>query len=185
MARGQTGSQRPPASGTSSHGYGWWMPRRATPSHVRRRYFLVLQARGRRLASCCAHCFAGQRLALVGRTLVQVTKVAKTGSQLIVILSLAGVSTRCAERAGPCARSAPGVPDHRLRARPEQYRELRHLLRLWRLRAVAYSDPGCAGRLAAVQEAVRSGRRDGTPIEDVVPDWDEKVPSAQRRRAGG
>jgi hypothetical protein len=69
--------------------------------------------------------------------------------------------------------------------RPEQYRELHHRLRLWRLRAVAYSDPGCAGRLAAVQEAVRSGRRDGTPIEDVVPDWDEKVASAQRRRAGG
>ena len=69
--------------------------------------------------------------------------------------------------------------------RPEQYRELHHLLRLWRLRAVAYADPGYAGRLAAMQEAVRSGRQDGTPIEDVVPDWDEKVAAAQRRRAGG
>jgi Family of unknown function (DUF6247) len=68
--------------------------------------------------------------------------------------------------------------------RPEQYRELHHLLRLWRLRAVAYSDPGYADRLAAMQAAVRSGGRDGTPIEDVVPDWDEKV-AAQRRRAGG
>ncbi len=68
--------------------------------------------------------------------------------------------------------------------RPEQYRELHHLLRLWRLRAVAYSDPGYADRLAAMQAAVRSGRRDGTPIEDVVPDWDEQV-AAQRRRAGG
>jgi Family of unknown function (DUF6247) len=36
--------------------------------------------------------------------------------------------------------------------RPEQYRELHHLLRLWRLRAVAYSDPGYETRLQAVQE---------------------------------
>jgi hypothetical protein len=69
--------------------------------------------------------------------------------------------------------------------RPEHYRELHHLLRLWRLRAVAFSDPGYAGRLAAMQEAARSARRDGTPIEDVVPEWDEKVAAAQRRRAGG
>jgi hypothetical protein len=66
--------------------------------------------------------------------------------------------------------------------RPEHYRELHHLLRLWRLRAVAYSDPGYAGRLAAMRATVRSGGRDGTPIEDVVPDWDEKVASAQRQR---
>jgi hypothetical protein len=68
--------------------------------------------------------------------------------------------------------------------RPEQYRDLHHLLRLWRLRAVTYSDPGYADRLAAMQEAVRSGRRDGTLIEDVVPDWNERVTAAQRRRAG-
>jgi hypothetical protein len=69
--------------------------------------------------------------------------------------------------------------------RPEQYRELHHLLRLWRLRAAAYSDPGYEARLQAVQDAVRSGRRDGTPIEEVVPDWDELVAAAQRRHAGG
>ena len=69
--------------------------------------------------------------------------------------------------------------------RPEQYRELHHVLRLWRLRAVAYSDPGYEARLRAMQEAVRTGRRDGTPIEQVVPDWDAKVAAAQRRRAGG
>jgi Family of unknown function (DUF6247) len=69
--------------------------------------------------------------------------------------------------------------------RPEQYRELHHLLRLWRLRAVAYSDPGYEARLQAMQEAVRSGRRDGTPIEQIVADWEEKVAVAQRRRAGG
>jgi hypothetical protein len=68
--------------------------------------------------------------------------------------------------------------------RPEHYRELHHLLRLWRLRAVAYSDPGYEARLQAMREAVRTGRRDGTPIEEVVPDWDERV-AAARRRAGG
>jgi hypothetical protein len=69
--------------------------------------------------------------------------------------------------------------------RPEYYREFHHLLRLWRLRAAAYSDPGFEARLAAMQQAVRTGRRDGTPIEDVVPDWDEKVAAAKRRRAVG
>jgi hypothetical protein len=37
------------------------------------------------------------------------------------------------------------------------YRQLHDVLRLWRLTAAAQSDPGFAGRLAAVQEAVRSG----------------------------
>jgi Family of unknown function (DUF6247) len=68
--------------------------------------------------------------------------------------------------------------------RPEYYRELHHLLRLWRLRVVAYSDPGYEARLQAMREAVRTGRRDGTPIEEVVPDWNERV-AAARRRAGG
>jgi hypothetical protein len=69
--------------------------------------------------------------------------------------------------------------------RPEQYRELHHLLRLWRLRAVAYSDPGYEARLQAVRDGARAGRRDGTPIEELVPDWEERVAAAQRRRAGG
>jgi hypothetical protein len=68
--------------------------------------------------------------------------------------------------------------------RPEQYRQLRQLLRLWRLRAVAFSDPGYEARRQAVAEAVRTGRR-GTPIEELVPDWDERVAAAGRRRAGG
>ena len=68
--------------------------------------------------------------------------------------------------------------------RPEHYHELHHLLRLWRLRAAAYSDPGYESRLQAMQDAVRIGRRDGTPIEEVVPDWAERV-AASRRRAGG
>jgi hypothetical protein len=65
--------------------------------------------------------------------------------------------------------------------RPEHYRQLHDLLRLWRLRAVAYSDPGFDARL----EDARSGVSDGTPIEDIVPGWAEKVEAAQRRRAAG
>jgi len=66
--------------------------------------------------------------------------------------------------------------------RPEHYHELHHMLRLWRLRAAAYSDPGFATRLEAVQGAVRADRREGTPIDEVVPDWGERV-AASRRRA--
>lgn len=68
--------------------------------------------------------------------------------------------------------------------RPEHYRDLHQLLRLWRLRAVAYSDPEYEVSLAAMQDAIRSGRRDGTPIEEIVPDWDEKVAAAKQRRTG-
>jgi hypothetical protein len=67
---------------------------------------------------------------------------------------------------------------------PEQYRQLHHLLRLWRLSAIVLSDPGYETRRQAVEEAVRTGRR-GTPIEEIVPDWDERVAAAGRRRAGG
>jgi hypothetical protein len=68
--------------------------------------------------------------------------------------------------------------------RPELYGELRRLLRLWRLRAATYSDPGYESSLQAVREAVAAGRRDGTPIEEVVPDWDERVAAARRHAAG-
>jgi hypothetical protein len=64
--------------------------------------------------------------------------------------------------------------------RPEQYRHLHHVLRLWRLRAVAYSDPGYEVRL----ESARVGSDDWTPVEEVVPDWADRVAAAQRRRAG-
>jgi hypothetical protein len=54
----------------------------------------------------------------------------------------------------------------------EGYRALHDLLRLWRLTAVAYSDPGFEARIESVQEAVRTGSLEGTvPIEDIVPDW--------------
>ena len=68
--------------------------------------------------------------------------------------------------------------------RPEEYRQLHRLLRLWRLSAVAFSDPGYEARRQAVEESVGTGRR-GTPIEEMVPDWDERVAAAGRRRAGG
>ena len=52
------------------------------------------------------------------------------------------------------------------------YRQLHDVLRLWRLTAVAHSDPGFADRLAAVREAVRAGSLEGSiPIEDAVPGW--------------
>lgn len=65
--------------------------------------------------------------------------------------------------------------------RPEHYHELHHLLRLWRLRAAAYSDQEYDSRLQAVQYAVCNGRRAGTPIEELVPDWDDRISAAQRR----
>jgi len=65
--------------------------------------------------------------------------------------------------------------------RPEHYRELHRLPRLWRLRAAAYSDPGFAARLAAVEDAVHAGRRDGTAIEEILTDWADRVAASQRR----
>lgn len=52
--------------------------------------------------------------------------------------------------------------------RPEQYRRLHDLLRLWRLRAVAYSDPGYDARLAAARSGYEA---DFVPAEQVIPDW--------------
>jgi hypothetical protein len=68
--------------------------------------------------------------------------------------------------------------------RPEEYRQLHRLLRLWRLSAIAFADPGFEARRAAVEEAVAQGGR-GTPIEEVVGDWEERLSAARRRRSGG
>jgi hypothetical protein len=58
--------------------------------------------------------------------------------------------------------------------RPEQFRQLRELLRLWRLRAVAYSGPGYEERLAAA----RHGRGAGiAPAEQVIPGWPGRGPA--------
>jgi Family of unknown function (DUF6247) len=56
------------------------------------------------------------------------------------------------------------------------YRHLHDVLRLWRLTAVAQSDPGFADRLAAVREAVRTGSLEGSlPIEDAIPGWRDRL----------
>lgn len=61
--------------------------------------------------------------------------------------------------------------------RPEEYRQLQHVLRLWRLRALAYSDPGFEDRL----QTARSGS--GTPIPaEQVPGWNVRMAAARRRR---
>jgi hypothetical protein len=62
--------------------------------------------------------------------------------------------------------------------RPDQYRQLHQMLRLWRLRAAAYSDPGFDARL----ESARTGSGDWTPVEQIIPDWAGRV--AARRRPG-
>ena len=60
--------------------------------------------------------------------------------------------------------------------RIEGYRALHDLLRLWRLRAIARSDPSFETRLEQVREAVRTGNLEGTvPIEDIVPDWPDRL----------
>ncbi len=53
--------------------------------------------------------------------------------------------------------------------RPEQYHRLQEVLRLWRLRAVAYSDPGYAGRLAAADDH----SSDAVPAGQLIPGWPE------------
>jgi len=59
--------------------------------------------------------------------------------------------------------------------RPEKFRQLQELLRLWRLRAVAYSSPGYDERLAAVR---RSRAADFAPAEHVIPGWSGRGPAA-------
>ena len=60
--------------------------------------------------------------------------------------------------------------------RPEGYQALHAMLRLWRLTAVGYSEPGFEGRLGSLREAVRAGRLEGSvPIEELVPDWSGRL----------
>jgi hypothetical protein len=58
--------------------------------------------------------------------------------------------------------------------RPEQFHRLYELLRLWRLRAVAYSSAGYEARLAVA----RQGRDAGfAPAEQVIPGWPSRGPA--------
>ena len=60
--------------------------------------------------------------------------------------------------------------------RPEGYRALHDLLRLWRLTAAACSEPGFEACLASAREAVLAGSLEGSaPIEKIVPDWPARL----------
>ncbi len=58
--------------------------------------------------------------------------------------------------------------------RPEQFRQLQELLRLWRLRAVAYSSPGYEERLAG---ASHGRAADSAAAEQVIPGWPGRGPA--------
>ena len=51
---------------------------------------------------------------------------------------------------------------------PEQYRRLQEVLRLWRLRAMAYSSPGYARRLAAADD-----HADAISARQLIPGWSD------------
>ena len=60
--------------------------------------------------------------------------------------------------------------------RVEGYRALHNLLRLWRLTAIAHSDPTFETRLERVREAARTGSTEGwVAIEEIVPDWADRL----------
>lgn len=50
--------------------------------------------------------------------------------------------------------------------RPEQFRHLHDLLRLWRLRAIAYSDPGYHDRMSNARLGTGF-----TPAGQAIPGW--------------
>jgi hypothetical protein len=52
--------------------------------------------------------------------------------------------------------------------RPEQFYQLQEMLRLWRLRAVAYASTGYAGRLAAAHEEHAA---DVIPAAQLILSW--------------
>jgi hypothetical protein len=54
---------------------------------------------------------------------------------------------------------------------PEHFHQLQEVLRLWRLRAGAYSSPGYAGRLAA---ALEEGAADAIPASRLIPGWSDE-----------
>src|SRR5580658_5535170 len=62
--------------------------------------------------------------------------------------------------------------------KPQGYRHLQHVLRLWRLRAVAYSDPTFEDRL----QAARTGTSPRISA-DQIPGWNVRR-AAERRRRG-
>jgi hypothetical protein len=59
--------------------------------------------------------------------------------------------------------------------RPEQFHQLQEMLRMWRLRAVAYARPGYLGRMAAASEERSEGV---VPAAQLISGW----PDGRRHR---
>jgi hypothetical protein len=61
---------------------------------------------------------------------------------------------------------------------PAGYQELRRLLRVWSLTAIAAAQRGYYEELAAA----RAGTATTVPVTDAIPDWDERAAAARDRR---
>jgi hypothetical protein len=61
---------------------------------------------------------------------------------------------------------------------PAGYQQLRRLLRMWSLTAIAAGQPGYYEELTAA----RAGTTTTVPVADVIPDWTERVAAARNRR---
>jgi hypothetical protein len=61
---------------------------------------------------------------------------------------------------------------------PADYHQLRRLLHVWSLAAIAASDPGYYEGLAAI----RAGTSTTVPITEAIPDWAERVAAIRVRQ---
>jgi hypothetical protein len=61
---------------------------------------------------------------------------------------------------------------------PAGYQQLRRLLHVWSLTAVATGQPGYYEEL----EAIRTGKATTVPVTDAIPDWAEGIAAASNRR---
>jgi hypothetical protein len=61
---------------------------------------------------------------------------------------------------------------------PAGYQQLRRLLHVWNLTALATSRPGYYEEIAAV----RAGTAATVPVAEAIPDWDERVAAIGKRR---
>ena len=61
---------------------------------------------------------------------------------------------------------------------PAGYQQLRRLLHVWSLTAIATGQPGYYEELAAA----RAGTATAVPVTDAIPDWTERVAAARNRQ---
>lgn len=61
---------------------------------------------------------------------------------------------------------------------PAGYEQLRRLLHVWSLTAVAANRPGYYDEITAV----RAGTSSTVPVADVIPDWSERLTQARDQR---